>query len=438
MAPSYTPISNESTRYAQTRYPFPPFCIRFNSDKVTPNHIKESLIDHCKNAHQLDLKILNCRLSYGSYGSQYDILLFLKDALSFSFLMDHKHWPDAFNNVPFIIPTWPPIPPQLSLLVKNVDLRIDFNEFCMDVKTRYPQVKNVVRLKNKFQNEIKLVKLEFTSSVIRDKILDDKKIIIGYIAYEIGEYLAPAYVLICSKCMGIGHFKKQCTQSKSTCRTCGNLVDDLKLHKCSNVDKCIHCGQNHKSNSLKCQMVKSFRAELTRKILSSGNPLSSCMPIGCNNMNMNSSNMVVNGSNHPIVPPLSLPHNVMLSKLDDLLVKISEMNVHLSNIKFKCDRFEQFMIENNESDSSMKENLNLLSSQTTDLKNETVANSRLVQQHDNLLMKVIIPMFEHLSGLIISLNQDKRGNHVNADVKLKLERYITQMKKAKEGKQFTN
>ena len=69
-------------------------------------------------------------------------------------------------------------------------------------------------MKNKFQNNIKLIKLELTSVYVRDQLLNDKKILADYITYEIEEYLAPASVLICSKCMGIGHFKKQCTQIK--------------------------------------------------------------------------------------------------------------------------------------------------------------------------------------------------------------------------------
>ena len=49
-------------------------------------------------------------------------------------------------------------------------------------------------------------------------------------------------------------------------------------------------------------------------------------------------------------------------------------------------------------------------------------------------MKLIIPMFDDLFGLIASQNQDKKGNILDADLKVKLERYRIQMKKAKEGK----
>ncbi|CAF2811229.1 unnamed protein product [Rotaria sp. Silwood2] len=219
----------------------------------------------------MEINILNCRLSNRSSNNEYDFLLFLKDASLFSFLLDKNHWPITFSNENYTFPSSPSIPPQLSLLVKNVDLRLDFNEFCQEIQTRYPQAKNVIRLKNKFNNDIKLVKLELASSTVREELLIKRKITVGYIVYDIDEYLAPANILICSKCMGLGHFMKQCTQVKSTCRTCGECADDIKLHICSKIEKCIHCEQNHKSNSLKCKVVKSFRSESTRKLLSPNN-----------------------------------------------------------------------------------------------------------------------------------------------------------------------
>ncbi|CAF1218180.1 unnamed protein product [Adineta steineri] len=116
-------ISNESTRYAQTRFPFPPFIVRFTSGKVSPSQIKEEIIDHCNKLHQIEIQVLNCRSSSASIGPNgYDILLYLKDVVSFSFLLDKSHWPNLFKNEVFTFPSWPSIPPQLCLLIKNVDL----------------------------------------------------------------------------------------------------------------------------------------------------------------------------------------------------------------------------------------------------------------------------------------------------------------------------
>ncbi|CAF3376468.1 unnamed protein product [Rotaria socialis] len=438
--PEQISITTESTRYAQTRYPFPPFIIRFNSGKVTSNKIKEGLIAYCNQKYQMEINILNCRLSNRSSNNDYDFLVFLKDASSFSFLLDQNHWPSTFSNEDYTFPYSPSIPPQLSLLIKNVDLRLDFNEFCQEIKTRYPQIKNVIRLKNKFNNDIKLVKLELTSSSVREELLLKRKITVDYIVYDIDEYLAPANILICSKCMGLGHFMKQCTQVKSTCRTCGDCADDLKLHVCSKIEKCIHCGQNHKSNSLKCQVVKSFRSELTRKLLSSINCSTSSTTNNINNMS--NSGFKYFSSEFPSMPtPQYLPtnhNNTMLTKLDDLLGKITEVNNHLSNLESKYNKFEQFKTEKQESDLIVKENLNLFSKQSIEFKKDLVHHSLLIERHDNLFIKLIIPMFEDLFGLIASQNQDKKGNILDIDLKLKLERYLIQMKKAKESKYSTN
>ncbi|CAF4346147.1 unnamed protein product, partial [Rotaria sp. Silwood2] len=296
-------------------------------------------------------------------------------------------------------------------------------------QTRYPFSPFIIRFN--------AVKLELTSSTVREELLIKEKITVGYIAYDIDEYLAPANILICSKCMGLGHFMKQCTQVKSTCRTCGECTDDLKQHICSKIEKCVHCGQNHKSNSLKCQVVKSFRSELTRKLLSPNNRSTSSTTNTLNNMS--NSNFKYSSSDFPPMPMPQFvptnPNNTMLTKLDGLLGKITEVNNHLSNVELKYNNFEQFMIEKKESDLLIKENINLLSKQSVAFKKDLVHHSLLIERHENLFMKLIVPMFEDLFGLIASQNQDKKGNILDPDpdLKLKLERYLIQMKKAKEG-----
>ncbi|CAF4345612.1 unnamed protein product, partial [Rotaria sp. Silwood2] len=432
--PQQISITTESTRYAQTRYPFPPFIIKFIAGNILPKQVKEELLIHCKNVFQTEINILNCRLSNISSNNDYDILLFVKDSYSYSFLLDQKHWPNVFNNVNYAFPSDQVIPPQLSLIVKNVDLHLDFDDFCSEIKLRYPSVKNVIRMKNKFQSYIKLVKLELTSSSLREELLNGKKIIIGYIAYDIAEYLAPATVLICSKCMGLGHFKKQCSQIKNTCRTCGDLVDDLKLHICSKIEKCIHCGLDHKSNSLKCHMVKSYRSELTRKLLSSNNHSSHVSQNGMIDLNKNV-NIVYNNSHFPGLPVAqNSSSNHMLNKLDNLLAQIAEVNVHLSNLKVKNDKIEQITLAKNDSDILIKENLNLLSKQSMELKKEVIVNNLKVKRHENMFTKLIIPMFEDFFSFITIQNCDSNGRTLDADLKLKLERYLIQMKKAKEAK----
>ncbi|CAF1415441.1 unnamed protein product [Rotaria magnacalcarata] len=428
-------ITNESARFAQTRYPFPPFILRFNSGKVTANQVKKNLIDHIKKNHQTDVQVINCRLSlHNQSNNEYDVLIYVKDAVSFSFLLDETHWPKIIGNEEYSFPSTPAIPPQLCLLIKNVDLRIDFEEFCTDIRANYPQVKNIIRMKNKFQNDIKLIKLELTSSSTRDDLLNQKRIIINYITYEIIEYLAPANVLICSKCMALGHFKKQCTQIKETCRTCGEQVDDMKIHKCSKIEKCIHCEQNHKSSSLKCPVVKSFRSELTRKILHGNNHTSQ-------DQHLMNKNFTFNSNNFPPPPPpqgTMLSNNTMMVKIDELINKLSDVKNHLANLEAKHDKFEQFITEKSRNDTTMSKNMNDMCNQYTILKKEVVQQNLFIERHENLFCKLLIPMLEDIFLFISSQNQDKKGNALDADLKCRINRYLVQTKKATEGKQFSN
>ncbi|CAF5224051.1 unnamed protein product, partial [Rotaria magnacalcarata] len=178
-----------------------------------------------------------------------DVLLYVKDVESFTNLLDYKKWPITLDNNSFTVPSTPSIPPQLSLIIKNVDLRININEFAEHIKLQFPEVKNVIRLKNKMQQEIRYIKIEFISYLARNEMLKKGRINIDYRTYDIEEYLAPASVLICSKCCGIGHFKRQCTQNAITCKLCGQTYTDVKQHTCTNVPKCVHCDGAHASNA---------------------------------------------------------------------------------------------------------------------------------------------------------------------------------------------
>jgi len=59
---------------------------------LSVNQIKECLIDHCKKIHQFNIQIINCRSSRHVGGNNhYDFLVYVKDALSFSFLLEQAH-----------------------------------------------------------------------------------------------------------------------------------------------------------------------------------------------------------------------------------------------------------------------------------------------------------------------------------------------------------
>ncbi|CAF1525321.1 unnamed protein product [Adineta steineri] len=440
-------ITNESTRYAITRFPFSPFVLQFKSGKVTVTQVKDELIRHYKTVHHIDIHVLNCRLIRSSSNiNQYNILIYVKDVISFSFFLNHEHWPKLFGNESYILSSLPSIPPQLSVIIKNVDINIDYDEFCEVIRDKFPQVKNILRLKNKFQNDIKMIKLEFTCPNVRDKLLNDRRILVNHISYDVAEFLAPAHVLICSKCMALGHFKKQCPQTKETCRTCSELVDDIKKHICSKIEKCIHCQLNHKSSSLKCTVVKAYRAELTRKLLHMNNPRAAT--VDTNNIMKNyvykSSNFIpppvsyasaINSTINSTINPMINP---MMKKLDELMNTMSEMKNQLASFEAKQNTIEQFIIAKQEGDNLIKQNLDELSKHQFDLKKEVTHHGLFIDRHENLFMNLSIPFFQDIFTFISSLNKDKKGNTLDTDLKGKIEHYLMQMKNVQEGKTLLN
>jgi len=140
-----------------------------------------------------------------------------------------------------------------------------------ELKEKYPGISNIIRLKNRAQQPLRRVKLEFLSSKLRNEILEDGGISVMYMKFDVVEYYPQPKVLICTNCYGIGHFRSNCRQKgESTCKTCGEKYPNFEGHQCSGVPQCIHCGGPHVSNDLKCNVVKDYRAALTRYFISNG------------------------------------------------------------------------------------------------------------------------------------------------------------------------
>ncbi|CAF4021462.1 unnamed protein product [Rotaria magnacalcarata] len=289
-----------------------------------------------------------------------DFLLYLKNSTSFALLYDKLNWPLTIAGKEFTFPSWPSIPPQLSVIIKNVNINIEFEEFSNEVKALVHDVINVVRMKNKFGNDIHLVKLELSSTSTRQDLLNAKKLIVNYISYDVIEFLSPATVLICSKCSGIGHFRKQCTEQHETCKTCAQAFAD---------PVCKHCSGNHLSNSAKCPVIKSFRAELTRMILNTDHQLHQSSSSSAKN---NNHNYAYNLLNFPPLPAPQALNNSVMMKLDELMTKITDVKDHLAILSSKHDKFEQFMIDKTQQDELVKQQMDLLQKNDHELKKDLV------------------------------------------------------------------
>jgi hypothetical protein len=439
-------ITSASTRYALTRFPFPPHIVRFNSNKISIIRFKEVIVHHFKSHHDLNVDIANCRISTLKCNTnEIDILLYVKDPNTFAFLLNHDNWPETVYGEKFTFPSVPSIPPQLSLIIKNVDLNLDFDDFSNEIKNLYPEVKNVIRMKNKFGNFIKLVKLELTSPKTRDDLLKSKKIFINYICYDIEEYLAPVNVLICSKCCAIGHFRRQCPEQDETCKCCGESCKDLKGHQCSSVLKCKHCNGVHLSNSMKCPVVKSFRDALTKNLMNKKNDNVSYSSPSLTNSNTNNNNKfhhtTANFSRSSA--PWTLTENPFDSKINVLISGLAQVNETLIKLCESNKSFQQFIIEKNERDVEIIKEIGIIKSSSSNMEAEILLLKEKYQDFDKsmkaqdvMYKQLLFPMLDNILKFIGAMNVDAGGRPLDADIRSKFERFRAQVSNAIDGKVF--
>ncbi|CAM4927540.1 unnamed protein product [Rotaria socialis] len=423
-------ISSAATRYAQTRYPFPPFIIRFPLKNINDKHVAAEISLHFKQQHQLDLSFLNYRSSQAKcLENEQDVLLYVKDVESFTNLLDYKKWPITLDNNSFTVPSTPSIPPQLSLIIKNVDLRININEFTEHIKLQFPEVKNVIRLKNKMQQEIRYIKIEFISYLARNEMLKKGRINIDYRTYDIEEYLAPASVLICSKCCGIGHFKRQCTQDAITCKLCGQTYTDVKQHTCTNVPKCVHCDGAHASNATNCPIVKQFRADLTKKLLHS------------NSTTTNNNQYSYDPNHFPALAPnrnasIGWSNNNVISKLDLLVQSVNQVNDKINKLSSWHEKFEKFMEEKNENDEVIRRDVSILQNINKITEANIVQHDLKLKRHENILIKFIIPLLDEITKILSYQNYDQQGRVLDPDAKILFELNRAKLKCIIDGKEL--
>ncbi|CAF1434935.1 unnamed protein product [Rotaria sordida] len=347
-------ITPESARFAQTRFPYQPFIIRFTSGNIKDKQVAHEISKHFKDNYHTDISILNIRRS----------------------------------------------------IMK-----------CQ-------------------QNE--LIKIEILSPMIREQILNSGNILVNSITYDVEEYLSPANVLICSKCMAIGHFKKQCTQINETCKVCGLSCPDLRHHNCSLVNKCVHCNGDHVSNSFKCPIVKNFRAELTKKLLFS-NRMS--LSYGSTNTNINNT-YNYDATAFPVLPrpqqpsPYSITNNSMINKIDELISSVRKVNDTLEKFSKKNDEFELFMNNKIKNDEILSTKIDHLIENDVEFKKNIIQHEIKITRHENIFIKLILPMMDEISKYLSIINIDKKGGTLDADFQVTINRMRVQLENVTQNKNF--
>ena len=406
---STSTITHEAQRFAASRYPFSPFILKFNVDKINDKAAIDELLNYSKINYNFELDLAGFRLSSNRCNTnECNLLIFVKNSSSFSFLYSDIKWPARLINETFAIDKLPSIPPQLAVIITNVSYKIDCTEFEKELRNKYDNVLKVIRLKNKDHHDTKIVEVEFTSSKTRDEILSNGQMVINYVKHDVREYLPQATILICTKCLSLGHFRKQCKQTNDTCKVCSERYDDINKHNCSGIANCLHCGGDHRSNDMKCKVIKQYRAELTKILLSS---------FSTSSTNMFTSTSI---SEFPPLPRttkstitgykmLMNEKNGVMSKLDQILNSINNINDSMSDLVKRTEQIEDWINAKQKFDLKTNNGIRFLQQGIS-------RHDGILFKQTNVIEKLILPAMDDIMSMLSELNV-KDGRTLNVDFK---------------------
>ncbi|CAF1153135.1 unnamed protein product [Adineta steineri] len=256
-------ISEQALRFAETRYAFPAFVIKFNIDVIEKNIIQH-LMKHFTMNYNFDIALAGHRMK-----NKRELILFASNRESFAMLYDDQKWPNTIDSLMFIKIKPSHLPPQFSLMLRNVPVDMEVNDLLLETKNDYPEIISAHRITNKYNQPTTFVRIDINKVEVIEELRSKKYIYVNYIRITVTEYLAPAKVLVCNKCFRIGHFRSTCPSKIEYCRTCGEGVTNINEHKttCNKIQCCIRCKGSHDSNDVRCPDIKIFRSALTKVLL---------------------------------------------------------------------------------------------------------------------------------------------------------------------------
>ncbi|CAF1548330.1 unnamed protein product, partial [Didymodactylos carnosus] len=166
--PNIDLISQQALRFAETRYKFPPFVVTFQ-DKVQEKEVINELKKHIVDNLRLDFALDGYRLK-----DNRQLFLFAKDRDSFIILFDEKNWPPNLCSKCYEKSLPRRLPPQFSLVIRNVTLDIQDNELLNDLQKDFPDIINLHRFINKNNLPTTIARLDVKSVKTMDDLLKRK------------------------------------------------------------------------------------------------------------------------------------------------------------------------------------------------------------------------------------------------------------------------
>ena len=193
---------------------------------------------------------------------------------------------------------------------------------------------------------------------------------------------------------------------------------------------------------MKCPVVKSFRDALTKSLLNNNSNNLSYSSVTTSNPINNKSNLP-SGDFSCLSNPWTSSKNHLDSKINLLMSGLSQVNDTLLKLCESNKCFQHFIIEQNDRNLNVSKEIDSLKSSNSNMKSDLsflkenyCVLIKSTKEQDVMCQRLLFPMFNDILKFADTINIDKNGRTLDADMRSRFERYRAQVSNAMQGKTY--
>ncbi|CAF0976472.1 unnamed protein product [Rotaria sordida] len=189
-----------------------------------------------------------------------DICCITNDIELFVYLCDDNHVPSKIENTIIYITKPRNLPPQRSVIIKNVPISSSLDDMKVEIKNKFKSIYFVDEVLGTNNGRTRFIRIDLLNHLEYKQILNAGVICIDGQCLHVHEYLAPPRIMFCSMCNLPGHTKRNCKLSYERCKRCGGNRKTGEHKECKIT--CHNCQGDHVATDFRCPLVHSYRKEL--------------------------------------------------------------------------------------------------------------------------------------------------------------------------------
>ncbi|CAF2981746.1 unnamed protein product [Rotaria sp. Silwood2] len=189
-----------------------------------------------------------------------DICCITNDIDLFVYLCDDKNVPNKVENTIIYIIKPRNLPPQRSVIIKNVPNSSCLEDMKVEVMNKFKSIYYFDEVLGTNNGRTRFIRIDLLNHLEYKQIMNAGIICIDGQCFHVHEFLAAPRVMFCSMCNLPGHIKRHCKFIYERCKRCGGNRKEGEHKECKIT--CHNCQGEHVATDFRCPTVHSYRNDL--------------------------------------------------------------------------------------------------------------------------------------------------------------------------------